>query len=344
MVVIDSPGGTIAGTSDLADDIRNASATKPTYVYASDLMASAALWAGSGARQVFANKSAEIGSIGVYAVVYDTSGMAAKDNVKVHVISSAPPIKGAGVGGTEITPPQLAEWERQVKDLADLFVGELSRNRRMTREQAQSLATGQVWVAEQARERGLIDGVISLDEAMQRLLEEAMEENNSKAALAQAEEAKATAEKEKQAREEAEKKLEETQNKLKSLETEKNALEAEKRRNSFAAQTQELKLSAEFAATLDAIEGRCGPEVYDAVVTQLKALRAQIDESVLFGEKGKGAPEAGGSAYDQAVALARAKVTAGQAKTLAKALSLVWAERPDLWTQYEKERHRTVAS
>jgi ClpP class serine protease len=201
-----------------------------------------------------------------------------------------------------------------------------------------------VWVAEQARERGLIDGVISLDEAMQRLLEDAMDENNSKAALAQAEEAKATAEKEKQAREDAEKKLAEEQAKVKSLEAEKKVLEDEKRKARFSAQANELKLTAEFAATLDAIEGKCGPEVYGAVVTQLKALRAQIDESALFGEKGKGAPDVGGSAYDQASALARAKVTAGQAKTLAKALSQVWAERPDLWTQYEKERHRAVAS
>ncbi len=158
MVVVDSPGGTVAGTSDLADDIRAADKRKPTYGYVSDRAASAALWAVSGGRLVFGNKLAQIGSIGAFAVLQDTSGVYAQRGVKVHVISSAPPLKGAGVDGTEFTPPQLAEWERQMKALADVFAADLAEGRRRPKEWADALHTGEMWVAAKAVELGLIDG------------------------------------------------------------------------------------------------------------------------------------------------------------------------------------------
>ncbi len=46
LLVMDSPGGTVAGTSDLGNDIAELSATKPVVTFAEDLMASAGLWVG----------------------------------------------------------------------------------------------------------------------------------------------------------------------------------------------------------------------------------------------------------------------------------------------------------
>jgi signal peptide peptidase SppA len=339
MVVFDSPGGTIAGTEDLAEDIRAADARKPVFTYASDLMASAALWAGSAGRKLFANRSAEIGSIGVYAVVYDTSGLYAQEAVKVHVISSAPPLKGAGVDGTEITPPQLAEWERQVKDLADVFVAALAKGRRLTGEQARSLATGQVWVAEKARELGLIDGVLTLDEALERLRSEVMNEQDKAAAEARATEALAKAEAEKAAREKAEAAAAEAKAEAKAAKEALEKLQAEQRRGRFAKEVEDLGLPADFAAHLDAIEAAVPAATYAALSECLKAQREQIRAGAAFAEIGTGGGGATGKgAYAQAVALAEAKVKAGTAKSLATALSRVWAENPDLWKQYERER------
>jgi ClpP class serine protease len=70
---IDSPGGTVAGTGDLADDVAAADKRKPVYCYVEDLGASAAYWVGSQARRVYANPTAMIGSIGTVAVVEDSS-------------------------------------------------------------------------------------------------------------------------------------------------------------------------------------------------------------------------------------------------------------------------------
>jgi signal peptide peptidase SppA len=235
MVLFDSPGGTIAGTSDLTEEIRAADARKPVFTYAQDLTASAALWAASAGRRLFANKGAEIGSIGAYGIVYDTSGVYAQEAVKVHVVSSAPPLKGAGVEGTEITPAQLAEWERQIKDLADVFVTELAAGRRLTKKKAQALHTGQLWVAEKAQELGLVDDIVSLDEAMLRLRGEADRWRELGALRAKIEELTAATERERTTRDAAEKQAAELRGQLEKLEAEDVRRRARERHAAAAA-------------------------------------------------------------------------------------------------------------
>jgi signal peptide peptidase SppA len=174
LVVVDSPGGTVAGTSDLADDVRRFASLKPVHVFVEDQAASAALWVISGAGKVLANASAEVGSIGTYMVVEDRSGAYTQAGVKVHVVSSAPPHKGAGVPGSEITAEQLAEWRRRVDDLNAMFVAAIAAGRRMPIERAKALATGQLWIASKAVGFGLIDGIASFDDALEGLRQEAM--------------------------------------------------------------------------------------------------------------------------------------------------------------------------
>lgn len=116
-----------------------------------------------------AGPNAEVGSLGVFTVVEDTSGKYAQAGVKVHVVSSAPPIKGAGVDGTEVTPAQLAEWQRRVSDTAEWFIGEVATGRRLPRPAVQKLATGAMWIAPKAQALGLVDGVLTFDEALTRL-------------------------------------------------------------------------------------------------------------------------------------------------------------------------------
>ncbi len=332
MAVFDSPGGTVAGTSDLAEDIRSVDKRKPVYAYAWDQMASAALFAGLAARRVYANKAASVGSIGMFTVVRDTSGNYSQRGVKTFVVSSAPPLKGAGTDGTEVTPEQLADWERWAKERADGFVADLASDRGMSREQADSLHTGQSWSSEKAQTLGLIDGVMSLDDAMARLLEEAMQEKELTDAKAAADAATAKLAEEQQARQKAEAEAAELRARLSSI-------EIAQRNERFVAEAKAYGVPAEVASVLDTIEARCGAATYAALAGAMKALRAQVDESRLFAEKGAASPtNASASALDQAKALAEAKVKDGKAKTFHEGLKAVWKENPRLWEQHEKER------
>jgi signal peptide peptidase SppA len=191
MLRIDSPGGTVDGAGELAEAIRRAAAVKPLWAFADDLAASGGLLALAQASRVWAGPNAEVGSIGVYTVVEDLSGRYEQEGVRVHVISSAPPIKGAGVEGTEVTEPQLAAWRARVNDLADWFVGEVATGRRMPRDAVQKLATGEVWISSKAQSLGLVDEVATFGDALEALrVEVDAEEQSARALQARLEEAR----------------------------------------------------------------------------------------------------------------------------------------------------------
>jgi ClpP class serine protease len=58
--------------------------------------------------------------------------------VKVHVVRSAA-FKGAGVDGAPITEDQLAEWQRRLNDMADVFVSQVATGRRMDKAAVEAL-------------------------------------------------------------------------------------------------------------------------------------------------------------------------------------------------------------
>lgn len=165
MLHIDSPGGTVAGTAELADEVRAIASRKPVRAHGDDLMASAAFWVGSQAQRVTANATGEVGSIGTVAVVEDTSGMADKMGVKVHVVSTGAH-KGAFAWGTEVTEEQLAELQARVDDINSFFLKAVSKGRNMSIENVRKAADGRVFSAAKAREMGLIDDVMSMDAAI----------------------------------------------------------------------------------------------------------------------------------------------------------------------------------
>ena len=168
LLTIDSPGGEVAGTGDLAADVKSAAQAKPLYAYIEDLGASAAYWVASQANAVYANPGARVGSIGTYMAVADSSGMADKMGVKVHVVKAGD-YKGAGVPGAPLTDDHLAHFQQQVNDLNSQFVGAVQRGRGMTDGQMKDMADGRVYVGAKARTAGLVDGITSRDAVLTKL-------------------------------------------------------------------------------------------------------------------------------------------------------------------------------
>ena len=154
---IDSPGGTVDGVQALADDAYAARELKTLSADVDGMMASAALWIGAQADTIRADRTSEIGSIGVFGVVTDWSSMYEEAGVKVHVISNAP---GKGYArGAPVSEESLGNLQSIVDGLTNEFIDALARGRQMDRGKVAELATGEVWLGEEARRRGLIDEV-----------------------------------------------------------------------------------------------------------------------------------------------------------------------------------------
>lgn len=169
MLHVDSPGGTAAGTSDLGKTILKAQEYVPVHGYIEDQSASAACWVISQTAYVSINETGYTGSIGTVSVVADTSGYYEKEGIKVHVVSSGK-YKGAFANGAEITDEHLEYLQKQVDELTDFFIDAVASGRQLEREAVEELATGEMWVAEEAKELGLVDSVEPLENAYERLL------------------------------------------------------------------------------------------------------------------------------------------------------------------------------
>jgi len=175
-MMVDSPGGTVAGTAELAADVARANAIKPVHAHLEDLGASAAYWVASQARVVTATPTTEIGSIGVLAVVEDFSKMYDMKGVKVHVISTGA-YKGAGIEGAPVNEEQLAYWKDLVQTVHQHFLEAVSSGRRKSLSAVEAWADGRVFMSDRAAQMGMIDRVESIDGAMEILRAEIARED-----------------------------------------------------------------------------------------------------------------------------------------------------------------------
>ncbi len=165
---IDSPGGSVDGIAELGDLIFAARQKKPIWARANGQMASAAYWLGAQAEQIFSGRAAQVGAIGVYTVMYDTSALYKKEGVKVHVVKAGE-MKATGARGTELTDAQLADVQRQVNAIYELFVTAVAVGRGLSEDQARALADGRIHLGAAAQKLGLVDGVETLDSVVAKM-------------------------------------------------------------------------------------------------------------------------------------------------------------------------------
>lgn len=171
MLAIDSPGGTAAGTFELAEEVKKFAEVKPIRAHIQDIGASAAYWVASQTQLISVNRLGEVGSIGTVAVLVDSSKAVEAAGLKVHVISTGE-FKGAGAPGTEVTQDQLDLFQEQVDDFNAHFLTGISEGRGLTGSALTGIATGRVWIAEKAQRLGLVDLIMSFDDAVAEFAEE----------------------------------------------------------------------------------------------------------------------------------------------------------------------------
>ena len=88
LIDIDSPGGSVYGVAELADEIIRARSRKPVVSVANSLAASAAYWIGCAASELYVTPGGEVGSIGVWQAHFDYSQALAAEGVAPTLISA----------------------------------------------------------------------------------------------------------------------------------------------------------------------------------------------------------------------------------------------------------------
>ncbi len=162
---IDSPGGTVAGTPELAAAVSALNDRKPVYAFSSGLMCSAAYWIASQTRAIYATPSARVGSIGVVQAVIDDSARLHAAGIKVEVFAVGK-YKAMGAPGTPLNEDQRELIRSNLAETAAEFhAAVLSKGRKIPAEAME----GQAFSGRQAQQLNLAGMVPDRAEAMRRL-------------------------------------------------------------------------------------------------------------------------------------------------------------------------------
>lgn len=164
---IDSPGGTVNGTPELAQVVRTVAKDKHVYAFTAGQCCSAAYWVASQADVIYAAPSATVGSIGVILPVVDSSALYDRCGLKMEVFSAGK-YKSTGMDGTSLTEEQRDRLTQQVNATWARFKQAVTRRRSISEADME----GQTFYGLDAREHHLIDAcVLSLGVAQGKLIE-----------------------------------------------------------------------------------------------------------------------------------------------------------------------------
>jgi signal peptide peptidase SppA len=164
LIDIDSPGGSVYGVAELADQIQSARAAKPVVAIANSLAASAAYWIGCAAAELYVTPGGEVGSIGVWQAHFDYSQALATDGVKPTLISAGK-YKVEGNPYEPLDEEARGFMQSRVDDYYGAFTKAVAKGRgQPIASVREGMGQGRVLGADAALTQKMVDGIATFDE------------------------------------------------------------------------------------------------------------------------------------------------------------------------------------
>lgn len=158
LLVIDSPGGSMAGGEALHGALKRFAEQKPIVALMGGTAASAGYMIAMPAQHVLAREATVTGSIGVLLQSFDVSELMARLGVRPDILATGP-FKAQPNPFQPLTDQGRAEMMRVLEDLHAQFIAMVVAGRRMEEARVRALADGRVFTGRQALGLGLIDAI-----------------------------------------------------------------------------------------------------------------------------------------------------------------------------------------
>ncbi len=166
---INSPGGAIAPSQEIYEEIRNVRARsgKPIVASLDSVAASGGYYIASACDTIVANPGSITGSIGVILQWMETKDLLAWAKLKPQTITSGP-MKAAGSPYQDLTDAERAYFQSIVTQLHSQFVRAVAAGRKgkLSEADVSKIADGRVFTGEQALGLKLVDQLGNLDDAI----------------------------------------------------------------------------------------------------------------------------------------------------------------------------------
>lgn len=173
VVRIDSPGGSAAASDAMWREITLAAEQKPVIISMGDVAASGGFWIATAGDMIVANPLTITGSIGVFSMMLDTSGLFEnKLGINFDVVRTGP-FADMYSGTRALSPEEIRLLSQSTEETYQSFLELVAESRDMSVEEVHALAQGRVWSGVDAFEAGLVDVLGGLDKALELAVEQA---------------------------------------------------------------------------------------------------------------------------------------------------------------------------
>jgi protease-4 len=163
---VNSPGGEVYAAEQIRREVElTREAGIPVVVSMGDVAASGGYWISMNANRIYAEPNTITGSIGIFGMFFTVPDTLAKIGVKSDGVSTGPL-----AGAFDMTRPLDPNVGVLIQSIIDKgyrdFVGNVAKARGKDFAAIDAIAQGRVWTGQQALERGLVDRLGSLDDAV----------------------------------------------------------------------------------------------------------------------------------------------------------------------------------
>lgn len=181
MLNLDTPGGSVYQSDEAYLALLDYKETtgRPVYAYITQMSASGGYYISCAADKIFGNRNGLTGSIGViFGSSIDATELLRKVGIKTKTFHA-----GRNKTMLSLDEPLTEEQDAIMQAIADeayeQFVGIVAQSRNMAVEDVRSLADGSIYTTTMAAQHGLIDGVCTFDEAIERMkADESLEDSD----------------------------------------------------------------------------------------------------------------------------------------------------------------------
>ncbi|WP_148624452.1 signal peptide peptidase SppA [Aliarcobacter cryaerophilus] len=170
LFVIDSPGGAVAPSVEIAYAIKELSMKKPVVAYASGTIASGSYYASIWADKIIANPGSIVGSIGVIMQGFEASKLLDNIGISSQTIKAGK-YKESGTFTRKWTNDEEQELQGLINSTYNMFISDVADARKLDIKKHTSFADAKIFTAHQAKDVGLVDEVATLNFAKYSLIE-----------------------------------------------------------------------------------------------------------------------------------------------------------------------------
>ncbi len=162
---VNSPGGSVVASEKIRTALKLLMDEKPLVASYGNYAASGGYWISAGTQKIFSDATCLTGSIGVFSMIPEFSKTADKLGVNIVTVGSN---KHSDMFSLmrPFDKEEEANLQAYVEDVYGRFVNIVAEGRSMEAAQVDDLGQGRVWVGTDALERGLVDEIGGLREAV----------------------------------------------------------------------------------------------------------------------------------------------------------------------------------